>query len=201
MYSFIFDVDGTLIDSYDGITKATENILLKHNYKMDNLREFILDTSVLDLFKYVSKDLNIDPSILFEEYKKDREYTQYDYKPMNNMIPTIKYLYSKGYKLFIYTHKGKSINKIVEDLRIDDAFLEIISSDSDGFKRKPDPSCINYLVDKYNLDKNDTYYVGDRRIDIECANNANIKSILYRNKKDIKSDYSIDDFKELMRLF
>lgn len=201
MYSFIFDVDGTLIDSYDGITKTCSNVLSKYNYKMNNLREYILDTSVLDLFRYVSNDLNVDVETLFEEYKKERRITQYDYKPMKNMVDTINYLYSKNYKLFIYTHKGNSINQIVKDLNIDNDFIEIISSDSTNFKRKPNPDCINYLVDKYNLDRNNTFYVGDRKIDIECANNANIKSILFNNKKDIASNYKINDFKELNDMF
>ena len=33
------------------------------------------------------------------------------------------------------------------------------------------------LLEKYHLDKSDTYYVGDRRIDVEAAENAGIKSI------------------------
>ena len=31
----------------------------------------------------------------------------------------------------------------------------------------------------YNLDRENTYYVGDRSLDIECAENAGTKSILY----------------------
>ena len=199
MYSFIFDVDGTLIDSYDGITKATKAILDNYNYKMDNVREFILDKSVLDLFKYISCHIGIDSEILFEEYKIEREKTQFEYKFMPNVIESLKYLYSKGYMLFIYTHKGNAINKILSDNGLSYLFTEVISSDTEGFRRKPDPYCINFLVNKYKLDKNNTYYVGDRRIDVTCADNANIKAIFYGDK--LKADINILDFNELNNYF
>ena len=48
-----------------------------------------------------------------------------------------------------------------------------------GFGRKPEPDGINYLVDKYGLDRQKTFYVGDRSIDMECAANAGIGGILY----------------------
>jgi len=201
MKSFIFDVDGTLIDSYDGITESVINVLNKYNYKMENIREYILNTSVLDLFVLVSNKINVSLNILFNEYKIEREKTSNNYKFMDNVIECISYLYKKGYNIFIYTHKSKAINKILIDNKIDYLFKDVISSDSEMFKRKPDPTCLNYLIDKYNLDKEDTYYVGDRKIDVECANNANIKSILYRNNKNIKSDYYIEDFKELINIF
>ena len=199
MYSFIFDVDGTLIDSYDGITESTINVLEKYNYKMNNVREYILDKSVLDLFKDVSSKINVSSNILYDEYKKERLKTIYNYKFMDDAIEVLHYLMNKGYKLFIYTHKSDAINKIIVDNKLDDIFTEVISSDSANFKRKPDPYCIDYLVNKYNLNKDKTYYVGDRKIDILCAKNANIKSIAFGNIDN--SDIIINSFKEMKQLF
>ena len=55
----------------------------------------------------------------------------------------------------------------------------MIITGKDGFKRKPDPSAVLYLVKKYDLDREKTFYIGDRTLDIECAVNAGIKGILY----------------------
>ena len=199
MYSFIFDVDGTLIDSYDGICESTINVLNKYEYKMENVRDYILDKSVLDLFKDVSKKINVSSDLLYDEYKKEELNTIYNYKFMDNAIDLLRYLKNKNYLLFIYTHKSDVINKIINDNNLDGIFTEIISSDSDNFKRKPDPYCIEYLVNKYNLNKNNTYYVGDRKIDILCAKNAKIKSIAL-GKLD-NSDIIINNFKEMKQLF
>ena len=67
-------------------------------------------------------------------------------------------------------------------------FIDVIHAFGHDFKRKPSSYSIDYLVNKYNLDREDTYYVGDRPIDIECAYNSNIKSIFY-NEKNVDLKY------------
>ena len=57
-------------------------------------------------------------------------------------------------------------------------FREILTSQS-GFARKPDPEGLRYLIEKYGLDPACTFYVGDRRLDMDCAVNAGITGILY----------------------
>ena len=46
-----------------------------------------------------------------------------------------------------------------------------------GFSRKPSPEAAIYLLDKYELDPQQTYYIGDRTLDIEFAQNSGIQSI------------------------
>ena len=62
-------------------------------------------------------------------------------------------------------------------LEIDKYFIEVVDEANVNFVRKPDTDSIDYLVNKYHLDKENTYYIGDREIDISAAKNANIKSI------------------------
>ena len=57
-------------------------------------------------------------------------------------------------------------------------FFEEVVSVADGFPRKPAPDGLDYLVDKYGLDRRRTYYVGDRDVDARCAKNAGVGSIL-----------------------
>ncbi|MBR3483981.1 MAG: HAD-IA family hydrolase [Lachnospiraceae bacterium] len=59
-----------------------------------------------------------------------------------------------------------------------ECFNEIVTSQS-GFARKPEPDGINYFIDKYNLNRKNVYYVGDRTIDMDCAKNAGVNGILY----------------------
>ena len=57
-------------------------------------------------------------------------------------------------------------------------------------------------LDKYHLDINNTYYVGDRPMDIMCASNARIKSVMFIEKNSPgkptgKEDYVIKDLLEI----
>ena len=63
-------------------------------------------------------------------------------------------------------------------------FEEIITG-ADGFERKPSPEALQYLMAKHNLSQADTVYVGDRTLDVECAQNAGISSILYLPKGSV----------------
>ena len=62
------------------------------------------------------------------------------------------------------------------DLDLLQYFTEILTNQS-GFARKPNPEAAVYLLEKYDLDPEETYYIGDRTLDIEFAQNSGIQSI------------------------
>ena len=137
------------------------------------------------------------------EYKESSLKTQNIYEFMTNALLMIDKLYKMGSKLFIFTHKGEYINEILKDYKIDNKFIEVIHAFGSNFKRKPSSDSLNYLINKYDLDKNETYYVGDRPIDIECANNSGIKSIVYNsNNMDllINPTFRVKDLEEIIKI-
>ena len=81
-----------------------------------------------------------------------------------------------GIQQFVYTHKGDNAFTILRDLGLESYFKEILTSHS-VFARKPSPEAANYLLDKYQLNPDNTYYIGDRTLDVEFAQNSGIQSI------------------------
>ena len=81
-----------------------------------------------------------------------------------------------GIRQFVYTHKGNNAFTILRDLGLESYFKEILTSQS-GFARKPNSQAADYLLDKYQLDPEKTYYIGDRTLDVEFAQNSGIQSI------------------------
>ena len=81
-----------------------------------------------------------------------------------------------GILQFVYTHKGDNAFTILRDLGLESYFTEILTSQS-GFSRKPSPEVATYLLDKYELNPRTTYYIGDRTLDVEFAQNSGIQSI------------------------
>ena len=82
----------------------------------------------------------------------------------------------QGIQQFVYTHKGDNTFTILRNLGLESYFTEILTSQS-GFARKPNPQAASYLLEKYGLDSMHTYYIGDRSLDIEFAQNSGIQSI------------------------
>ena len=83
-------------------------------------------------------------------------------------------------------------------------FREVVTSQS-GFARKPAPDGILYLVEKYGLEPENTYYVGDRSMDMECAKNAGVSGILFLPERstDVSGGgerYIVKDLLEILKI-
>ena len=97
---------------------------------------------------------------------------------MKNAKEILLQLQSRGVENYVFTHRGKTTVPVLDNLGLTGFFKEILTSQS-GFARKPAPDAIAYLIEKYNLEKDSTYYVGDRSLDMRCAKNAGITGILF----------------------
>ena len=84
----------------------------------------------------------------------------------------------QGARHFVYTHRGKTTDAVLNNLGLSECFTEVVTSQN-GFARKPAPDALLYLMDKYRLDPKSTFYVGDRTIDMDCARNAGVRGILF----------------------
>ena len=56
-------------------------------------------------------------------------------------------------------------------------FREVVTNVA-GFPIKPSGEAIRYLMKKYGMQPDETWYVGDRAIDVLCAKDAGVRSIL-----------------------
>lgn len=104
----------------------------------------------------------------------------------------------QGIQNFVYTHKSDNAFQVLEDLGVRHHFTEILTSDS-GFARKPSPEALLFLIDKYGLEKEHTYYIGDRLLDVETAVNAGIQSINLEID-GIKENKKITNLQEIVEL-
>ena len=55
------------------------------------------------------------------------------------------------------------------------------------------PDGVLYLTQKYHLDPETTYYVGDRKLDVLCAKNAGVKSILFLEEGSCVEPTGLED--------
>lgn len=61
-------------------------------------------------------------------------------------------------------------------------YFEIFTR-NDTNKPKPDPEGLIMIIDKWNIPKLNTVYIGDSFIDSEAANKANIRFLLFNSRK------------------
>ena len=176
--AFIWDLDGTLLDSYEAILSGIEETFRQFSipYHKEKMREFILKYSVQDLLVRVAEDRNLDVEVLNQVRAQSLAEKNVQVVLMPGARDVLTWAAEHGIQQFVYTHKGDNAFTILKDLGLQSYFTEILTSQS-GFARKPSPESAIYLLDKYQLDPRDTYYIGDRVLDVEFAQNSGIQSI------------------------
>ena len=176
--AFIWDLDGTLLDSYEAILSGIEETFGQFSipYDKEKVREFILKYSVQDLLEQVAEERNLDAEVLNQVRAQSLAEKNAQVVLMPGAREVLAWADEAGILQFVYTHKGDNAYTILRDLGLESYFTEILTSQS-GFSRKPSPEVATYLLDKYELNPRTTYYIGDRTLDVEFAQNSGIQSI------------------------
>lgn len=176
--AFIWDLDGTLLDSYGAILAGVEETYEHFHLAFDRvaIQNYILRYSVHDLLQRAAQENNIDYAALSAFREASLREKNTSIQLMDGAREVLDWTQKKGIANFVYTHKGDNTFNLLRDLQLEDYFTEVLTSAS-GFARKPDPEAVLYLIKKYSLEKECTYYIGDRLLDVETAQQAHINSI------------------------
>lgn len=190
MANYCFDLDGTLINSINGIYESLVHSLKKNNLKIfpkNKLKKYIGPPLSSYIEKLISGNLGnqIKKNIIkdFRIHHDNEGYKFYELYPYTlKVLKKIKY--KKNNKLFIVTNKP--FNVTINSLKkfdiynfFDDIFaidnstdnLKIIPND---FERRKN----NYLklIEKFYEDKNN-FFIGDTESDYEATSNNAFKFI------------------------
>lgn len=176
--AFIWDLDGTLIDSYPAILAALDVTYAAYGWSFDRekVQAYILDYSVGQLLDELAEEKRVDVKGLKKYYSADLKGRDGELCLFPETKAVLDWTREQGIGNFIYTHKGSNTASVLELLGIAEYFTHVVTS-ADGFSRKPAPDALDYLIDNFYLDKTKTYYIGDRSLDRDCAFNAGIHSI------------------------
>ena len=176
--TFIWDLDGTLLDSYEAILSGIEETFGQFAipYDKEKVREFILKYSVQDLLVQVAEERKLDAEVLNQVRAQSLAEKNAQVVLMPGAREVLAWAEESGIQQFVYTHKGDNALTILRDLGLESYFTEILTSQS-GFARKPSSEAATYLIDKHQLNPDNTYYIGDRTLDVEFAQNSGIQSL------------------------
>ena len=199
--AFIWDLDGTLLDSYEAILSGIEETFAQFTipYDKEKVREFILKFSVQDLLEQVAEERKLDAEVLNQVRAQSLAEKNAQVVLMLGAREVLAWADQAGIQQFVYTHKGDNAFAILRDLGLESYFKEILTSQS-GFTRKPSPEAATYLLDKYKLDPRATYYIGDRILDVEFAQNSGLQSINFL-ESSYEGNHRIQALADIPRIF
>ena len=177
----LFDLDGTLSDPKEGITKSVQYALYKFNVNepnLDKLECFIgppLQVSFSEYYRFSEEKTKLAIELYRERFKEKGMFENVLYP---NISPLLNSLKEKGYTLVIATSKPTIFaEEILKYFEIHHYFECIVGSNLDG-TRSSKTEIIQYILNKYkNYKHSDFVMIGDRKHDIIGANNSGIDSV------------------------
>ena len=209
MGACIWDLDGTLIDSYGVMIESlqeTFQIKAKLHLNKKETEKSILNDSIHGFLIRKCSEYGCSLEDVQKTFSALNRAKSLRIPEVRNAKAILAYLHATGCEHYVYTHNSRQAYEILKNLGMLAFFREVVTSEN-GFPRKPSPEGIQYLLEKYRLNRRSTFYVGDRNIDMECAQNANIQGILYLPRDSVvertgREAYIVDDLikiKEIVR--
>ena len=196
--AFIWDLNGTLLDSYGVIVSSLRQTLEELNVPMDEseIRRLATEGSVSDVVRRAAAETRRTFQEIKDRYSEISGGRYQEITAMPHAREALEETAALGAVHFVYTHRGRTTAPVLEQLGLDRLFIEVVSS-LNGFPRKPAPDALLYLREKHHLERDRVFYVGDRTLDVGCAKNAGVQSVLYAPSGAGTADHVIRDLREV----
>ncbi|MDR1452551.1 MAG: HAD family hydrolase [Candidatus Margulisbacteria bacterium] len=178
---FLFDFDGTLIDTSSGILASINH--LRSHYGLAELaftqaRQYIGLGLQYMLTETLKEKPDIDPEEAVKIYRADHETNMYqDLKFYAGLPDFLLKLRSRQKPLGIVSNKHSYfIGKILEKLNSPVVFDVIVGADTLP-EHKPDPRPLLHACEKLGCTKEETVMLGDSIYDVQAGRGAGIFTI------------------------
>lgn len=213
MKGFLFDLDGTLVDTAIDMIAALKLLAAENNIEIDPDYK-----SYKELITYGSKA--IVTSVFGHLNDQSIKKLQRRYLDIYQQNLTVGSCLFDGVEIFIHHLDGNNIpwgivtnkpaylaNPLVNSLKQLNKCKVMIGGDTTGHS-KPHPEPINHAIKTLGINPEISWYIGDAQTDIQAANSANMNSAIamwgYLSKNDIPGDWqanrSLSKTSELLNL-
>ncbi|MBE6485993.1 MAG: HAD family hydrolase [Methanosphaera stadtmanae] len=191
----IFDFDGTLFDSLTDVAKCFNKTLEILGFEQLDLDSYIKSVggNIYEITKLILKDKSTPENIESVKNTYEKIYHE-DLKEnthlFDGMLDVLEQLQEEGMLLAINSNRSSdSIRYFVDKYASNINFIDI-QGPIPTKTSKPDPYGVNIIIEKANVTKEETLYIGDSITDIQTAKNAGIDCIL------VTWGYGVDDVYE-----
>lgn len=186
----IFDFDGTLVDTIDDIAYYANKAIEARGFETRSVEvvKAAVGWGVHELLKMMAPGLESQPELLDEAVEEFKHSYHAEpvrrTRPFEGVLETLRGPLKDTWKTIV-TNKPQNItSRILSELGMEADFEAVIGMHA-GFKPKPDPESVLYLLKEMNVSKSDALFIGDSRVDAETCLAAGVRFVWM--------DYGYDD--------
>lgn len=192
--AIIFDLDGTLLDTKEGIIKSLSEIIDNRGFRKLSYEKMLTFVGP-PMAKSLEKEYGLSKEEAFSAAQEFRDLyagpnsllaCHYD-----NMEKVLKTLKSKGYKLGVATYKREDVSRaLLKHFGLDVYFDSIHGSDFNGKMSKAD--IVSQTMEDLSAIPSNTLVIGDTKGDGLAANEVGTKFVAVKYGYGFKDDNDID---------
>ena len=181
--TYIFDLDGTLLDTLADLAAAVNYALRQHGmpeHTIDDVRRFV-GNGVRKLMERAIPDGEKNPD--FEAtFATFREYYMHHSldttRPYPGIMETLEALNAQGCRLAVVSNKMMAATKeLCQHFFADTIEVAIGENEAAGIRKKPAPDTVFEALRQLGEEKDSAVYVGDSDVDLETASNSGLPCI------------------------
>ena len=206
IYTILFDLDGTIINTAPDLMSAHNHVMKKFGHPVKELGEI---KNLAGKGAWMMMQRSFKKEVTDEKIKKNmtNEFIDFysknianDSKPINGIFEFLDWAKTKKISMAICTNKQERLAvDLLRRLKLFNYFEYVAGSDTFNFN-KPDPRHLTDVVEIIGGDLKKTIMVGDSEVDEMAATNAKLPFVLvadgYTEKSadQIKHDFYIKDY-------
>lgn len=180
--TIVFDLDGTLLDTLDDLTDATNAALDRVGLKRrtrDEVRAFVGNGIAKLIERAVGEENMALHAEALAEFKRYYAVHCADKTaPYTGILSLLKALQAQGVKTAVVSNKADFAVKSLAENYFDGLLMAAVGENEEaGIRKKPAPDSLLSVMEQLSADKETTVYVGDSDVDIQTANNAGVECI------------------------
>lgn len=178
----IFDLDGTILDTLEDLADSVNYALSAHGYPtrtMEEIRRFV-GNGLLMLVRLAltpETDETVVQEVLATQKTYYKEHCADKTKPYDGVIELLTELKEAGCKMAVVSNKADYAVQILCEQYFKGLF-DLTVGERENVRKKPAPDAVNMVLKELQTDRKNAIYVGDSEVDIETAQNADMKAIL-----------------------
>ena len=180
--TFIFDLDGTLLDTLHDLAASVNYALRRHQmpeHSLDDVRRFV-GNGVRLLMERAVPDGAANPQFeaCFADFRQ--HYMQHSLdttRPYDGIPQLLRQLKLRGCRLAVVSNKMMAATQTLVSHFFPEVEVAIGEHEAEGIRKKPAPDTVHEALRQLGVGADGAVYVGDSDVDLLTARNSGLPCI------------------------
>lgn len=192
----IFDLDGTLLNTYKDLGNAVNHFLAKYEFPTHDLEDYktFVGNGIDDLLQQclpIDFAKKVDFQTIRNEFVKFYEANKYNLtEPYEGIIDLLHELNDRNIQLAVASNKYHEATVELVDKYFSEIIFKVVFGHRKNKPKKPNPTIVFDILEQTKVHADKTLFIGDSSVDMQTAINANVKSIGvawgFRSEKELR---------------